>query len=234
MAPLPRLPGIGRQLVEQLAQAGLVTEVLYSFVIITVSLMIYFGTHEFYNLSSHKGIKYFRLAFLFFAIAFFFRSFIKFLLIFFNSSKALELSIQGAGGLSLLFFMYASSMAVFYLLYSVMWKKWNSDKIVFFHILAFVIGAMTLALRSPSFILVTHIVLFLFIILIIVLSYIDLKLGKKKNHLHGIYLLLLAFWILNIIDLVITNVLGAFQLLTYLASISIFLAILYRVLRKLG
>lgn len=41
------------------------TEVIYSFVIIVCSLMIYFGTKELYELSSYKGIKYFRQAFLF-------------------------------------------------------------------------------------------------------------------------------------------------------------------------
>ena len=45
------------------------TELIYSFVIIICSLMVYFGTKELYELSSYKGIKYFRQAFLFFAIS---------------------------------------------------------------------------------------------------------------------------------------------------------------------
>ena len=45
------------------------TEIVYSFVIIVCSLMIYFGTKELYKLTSHKGIKYFRQSFLFFAFA---------------------------------------------------------------------------------------------------------------------------------------------------------------------
>ena len=56
MPPLPQITlGIG-------------AEIIYSFVIIVCSLMIYFGTREIYNLSSYKGIKYFRQAFLLFAI----------------------------------------------------------------------------------------------------------------------------------------------------------------------
>ena len=42
---------------------GMTTEILYSFVIIFCSLMIYFGTKELYELSGHKGIKYFRYSF---------------------------------------------------------------------------------------------------------------------------------------------------------------------------
>ena len=128
MAPLLRAPGIGRELMQQVARASLGAELIYSFVIIAISLMIYFGTKELYNLTNHKGIKYFRLAFLCFAVAFFFRSFIKFLLVSLNLDRILELNVPALATFSLIVFMYASSMAVFYLLYSVMWKKWNGDK----------------------------------------------------------------------------------------------------------
>ena len=46
------------------------TELLYSFIIIAISLIIYFSTREIEILSSYKGIKYFRFAFMFFGIAF--------------------------------------------------------------------------------------------------------------------------------------------------------------------
>ena len=59
---------------------GMSSEIIYSFVIIFCSLLVYFGTKEIYELSSHKGIKYFREAFLFFAIAYFFRFLIKVIL----------------------------------------------------------------------------------------------------------------------------------------------------------
>ena len=61
-------------------------ELIYSFVIIACSLMVYYGTKELYELSSYKGIKYFRQAFLFFAIAYFFRYSIRFILSFFNTN----------------------------------------------------------------------------------------------------------------------------------------------------
>ena len=62
-----------------LMSLGFGSELIYSFVIILCSLMVYFGTKELYELSSYKGIKYFREAFLFFAIAYAFRSVIKFI-----------------------------------------------------------------------------------------------------------------------------------------------------------
>ena len=97
----------------------LITELIYSFVIIIASLMVYFSTKELYDLSKHKGIKYFRLAFLYFAIAYFFRYFIKFFVYAFGIGRTPEFSPQFIGFLSLFVFLYASSMAIFYLLYSV-------------------------------------------------------------------------------------------------------------------
>lgn len=223
---------IARQITQQLQQASIGTEIVYSFLIIAVSLMIYFGTRELYNLTNHKGVKYFRLAFLFFAISFFFRSFIKLLLISFNIQRVIE--IEGIGIISFLVFMYASAMAIFYLLYSVMWKKWNTNKLIVFHILAAIIAIIALIVRSSQLILLIHLILFVFLAVVISISYKESRKRRKGNHLHGVYLLLFAFWILNIIDLTIKNVLGTFQLVIYLASISIFLAILYRVLRRLG
>ena len=78
--------GIGKGL-GRLADLGIGSEIIYSFVIIVCSLMIYFATKELYELSKHKGIKYFRLSFLFFAIAYFFRSFIKIVLFYFDKQE---------------------------------------------------------------------------------------------------------------------------------------------------
>ena len=218
---------------QYLAQASLGTEILYSFIIIAVSLIVYFGTRELYNLTSHKGIKYFRLSFLFFAISFFFRSFIKFLIIHLDI-EILELNIQLIGIISFLIFMYASSMAIFYLLYSVMWKKWNGNKIILFHILAIIIAFTALIVKIPLLIILIHLILFIFLAIVILISYKESKRRRKGQHLHGIYILLFAFWILNIIDLIITNALGTFQLLIYIASLGIFLTILYKVSKKVG
>ena len=73
---------------------GIGTELIYSFVIIVSSLMIYYSTKEMYELSSYKGIKYFRQAFLLFAIAYFFKSFIKILLVYFGTSRILDINIR--------------------------------------------------------------------------------------------------------------------------------------------
>lgn len=222
--------------IQQFFEIGSATELLYSFVIMICSLMVFFGTKQIYELSSHKGIKYFRLAFLFFAVAHFFRYFIKFFLIFFNIISIHEISFlffEPRGLLTTFVFMYLSSISVFYLLYSVMWKKWkNSKKIYLVHVAAFFISLISVISHNEIYLLLVN--LFLFII-VSTTFYFACKNSKKKKHtFYFVYMLLVFFWILNVLDILIPSFFQGFQLIIYLFSISIFLTILYRVLKRAG
>jgi hypothetical protein len=216
---------------------GFEVDMIYSFVIIVCSLMVYFGTKELYELSSHKGIKYFRNAFLFIALAYFLRSFIKFAIIYFDLEEIIELSPRVFGSLTLFLFMYLSSMAIFYLLYSVMWKKWNgnSNKIYLFHFLAVILSVLISTSRNSLIHFAINLFLFLLILSVVYISYKESKTKKKGPHnLFGIYLLLFIFLIFNILDIIIPHFLKTFQMIIYLASIGIFMLILYKVLKKIG
>jgi hypothetical protein len=208
------------------------SEIIYSFVIIFCSLLVYFGTKELYELSSHKGIKYFRQAFLFFAIAYFFRSLIKFLVISFNLTEIVSFSYFFFGPLSLLLFVYFSSMGIFYLLYSVLWKKIGENKIYFFHILAIFLAAISLFFRDLYLNLAINLFLLFFVAIAFLIAHKNSK--KKKVSMYVIYLLFLIFWSLNIIDTLVPNFFRTFQIFINLSSISIFLIILYKVLKKSG
>ncbi len=226
--------GLGKGL-GKLAVPGFGAEILYSFIIIACSLMIYFGTKELYELSSHKGIKYFRLAFLFFAFAYFSRSFIKFIITSFDIKIISDISPRALGAvfgtITIFIFMYFSAMAIFYLLYSVMWKKWKSKTIYNFHALALIMASATVILRTPLIYLAINLILLFFVTLT---YYISRKQSHKKNSLHIIYILLFIFWTINILDILIPNFFQSVQLFIYLASSGVFLAILYKVLKKTG
>jgi hypothetical protein len=220
--------GLGR-----LMNIGIGAEIVYSFVIILCSLMIYFGTRELYKLTSHKGIEYFRKSFLFFALAYFFRSFIKITLFYFDVGEIRTL-LPTFGNITLFIFMYFSSMAIFYLLYSVMWKKWKSTSIIYlFHLLAFIVAITTLLSKNPTTYFLINILLFIFISSTVYISYKQSRKNKSHN-LYLIYLMLFIFWIFNIIDVLVPNFLQVFQLLIYLISIGIFLTIFYKVIKKTG
>jgi hypothetical protein len=211
-------------------------ELIYSFVIIACSLMVYYATKEMYELSSYKGLKYFRQAFLFFAIAFFSRYFIKFLLMFFNVREILEFSPVYLGGISLFIFLYSSSMAVFYLLYSVMWKKWNHSelRIYLFNLFAVIIAMIGVLSRGILTSLILIVVLLLSASFILFIAYKNSRNSRKGKNLYVIYLLLFIFCILNIFDILIPAFLQMYQIVIYLASSLIFMIILYKVLRHIG
>jgi len=216
---------------------GIGAEIIYSFVIIFCSLMIYFGTREIYDLSSYKGIKYFRQAFLFFAIAYFFRLFIQFVVASFNIHEILELYPLAIGYASILIFMYFSTMSIFYLIYSVKWKRWenNSKMIYFFHAIAILISLATIIFDKPYFYLGLNAVLFVSAgILIFLSSRTQKSKSRRKNRFDKVYLLLLVFLVLNIINILVPIFLETVKLFLYLTSLSIFFVILYKVLKKSG
>lgn len=229
------------------------TEIIYSFVIILTSLMIYFSTKELYELSNYKGINYFRKSFLFFAIAYFFRIFIKFLLVYFNKRTIIDLNPEifpMLGRLSTFLFIYFSTIAVFYLLYSLMFKKWNHEdedgynkkekknkklkinRIYLFHFISLLIALFSVSFRGVLFYILLNFIVFITIIFFFIKISRDNKLKNKS--LHTLYILLFVFWAFNVVEIFIPEFLQKTILIIYLSSLSIFITILYKVLRKCG
>ncbi|MCR4327071.1 MAG: hypothetical protein NUV46_00640 [Nanoarchaeota archaeon] len=215
-------------------------ELIYSFVIIFCSLLIYFSTKSIYKISKYPGIKYFREAFLFFAIAYFFKSFISFLFFIFEVRGLTEFSSIFIGVLSLFFFMYASTMAIFYLLYSVVWKnlkeKFKESKwtVPFIHIFVLIISAVSIVVREAGVLILLQVFVFIFIAVNNYSSYKKLKTKSKSGSIYLIYLFLFVFWMLNLSDFLIVGFGPIVELLISLISIGIFLFILYKVTRYVG
>jgi hypothetical protein len=209
-------------------------EALYSFVIIVCSLMIYASTKELYALSNHKGIKYFRLAFLFLAFAYTARIFTKFLIHYLSLTRIIDIPHNSthfiAGQLSTIASTYFSAIAILFLLYSIIHKHWKNDKnkIYIIHALAITL-TIPIITHNP----LSHLIINLILLLLIILAFIISK-RTSKNSLHLIYSLIIIFWTTNILDIIVPNFLKGFQLLIYLISLTIFLTILYKVLKRTG
>ena len=216
----------------QLGIAGIGTEILYAFIIIVCSLMIYFETKDLYDLSKHKGIQYFRFSFLFFAIAYFFRSFIKFIIGILDVDDILRINPFGFGLFTLFVFIFFSSLALLFLIYSIKWKKWDKiiNGFIILPLISFVLAITAVIFNHILVYLFIHLVLLLFALGVLYLA----KSSKRKNNLYKVYALLFVFWVLNILDLFVPNVLQYFQLLIYLFSSFIFLLILYKVTKNTG
>jgi hypothetical protein len=225
-----------RHPIEFLFPQELGAELISSFVIIACSLMVYYATKELYELSSYKGIKYFRRSFLFFAIAYFFRYFVSFVMTFLDIWNVMKIPPHLIFEGSLLVFMYSSSMAVFYLLYSVMWKRWENSKIVIYllNFLAIIIAMIGVFVGGMQVALLINFVLLVFVAIVLIVAYRDSKMKHGGKSLFVIYPLLFVFWVINVIDILIPKFFYLFKIGIYLASIFIFMVILYKVLRKVG
>ena len=212
---------------------GIGAEIIYSFVIIVCSLMIYFGTKKIYDLSSYKGIKYFRQAFLLFAIAYFFRFLIEFTVAYLNINEIFNLYPLVLGYIAIFIFMYLSSISIFYLIYSVSWKKWKAKSTLYiFHAIAVIVALASIIFMDEIFYIGLNIILLIYAAFAIYFSRKNQK--SKKNNFYIVYILLLIFWILNALTIFIPAFFDSLKLSVYLASSCIFLIILYKVLKKSG
>ena len=109
-------------------------ELIHSGIIVLSCLFIILRTKKIYNLTSHKGIKAFRNAFGYWALAY-------------TARIVAILSIESElkyyiGTISALVFMYALSMAGFSLVYSLVWKNLGKNRNYFLHMISITIALL--------------------------------------------------------------------------------------------
>jgi hypothetical protein len=208
---------------------GPTIEFIYLAIIVFLCLLVYFKTKEIYDLTSHKGIRYFRNAFLLFGIAYLFR-FIG--VLFHIYSFSFGLSRETNFILGFVVSAYASSIAILYLVHSVMWKRIKLSKFndkYLHHFIALGILIVSIIANSLLVILATQVLLFIFIL---VMGLINYKKNKKKHtlNLYVIYFALFLFWILNFF----TSAFRFFfriELFLYVVSIVLFILIAKKVIK---
>ena len=217
-------------------------ELVYSFVTLISCLIIYFKTSEIYKLSSHKGLKYFRLTFLFLGITYLLRFLVKlFLLNLVISGTHLPRmgmmnTLGGVGSLTSFLLLYTNFMTVFYLLYGLSTKKFNKflpKSTDILHISAVILASMIWFLGIPIILLTVNLPLLVYILSIGYLNYRESK-KKKVPQFQVVYFLLVVFLMLNVVDILLPNFFRTLQNLIYVVSISIILTIVYKVLKILS
>ena len=193
-----------------------------------ISFIIYFKTKELYELTSHKGIKYFRYAFLFFGI-------VSLLKLHRPLSQFLHLGRE----LSLFFGVrfligFAGTMAVLCLLYSLIWKTFSKTKTEDFFAISFIailISVFSL-LFGPRGNLITLIHTLLFLAAAII-SVVQLTKKKKGKHhqLAFVYPVLFLSWIMEIAAQISMRISFPLSIwLNVVSSILLFVT-LYKILR---
>jgi hypothetical protein len=158
--------------------------------------MIYFKTREIYDLTKYEGIKYFRITFLFFALAYIFR----FLHIFsileritFDTDVLMD--IFRIFPFSLVLNGYFSTLGILSLTYSIIWKKLHITHILLlFNVIAILISGIAFISRSPFLLILAQAVLLIFTIIMACYFYIR---SKKISPLFILYVLFILFWVVN-------------------------------------
>lgn len=169
-------------------------ELFYTLIIIILCFVIYYKTEEMYNLTKYNGIKYFRYAFLFFGLSYLSRIFIHLIKL---SIFAFDFIIphQFVFPIFMIPVGYFSTMAILFLTYSLIWKKFKFNKFIkIANILAIVISISAFMYHTP------FILSFIQLPLIFILLYILLKKhsNKKKNNTLTLYFLIAIFWIISL------------------------------------
>jgi MFS family permease len=175
-------------------------ELLYAFVICAICMILVFKTDKFYSLSLHQGIRYFRNAFFFYGIAFIGR---------YLFSLLSDLSFSYIF-VAQIFFEFFLVMAGFFLFYSLVWRKFESEKahyltslinsrIILFELFALIIAVIDSVWQTYYLMFFSQIIIFFCASIIAYSNYI--RKDRKKHKFLKFYfvamLLEFAAWVLN-------------------------------------
>mgnify|MGYP003977884287 CR=1 FL=1 len=219
----------------------------YLFIISILSLFVSINVDKLYTFSKHFGIKIFKLAFLFFSVAFFSQGLIYLLNIwiiptYFSNLSNLFILNLFINGLELLF-IYTIILSGFYIIYSLIWKRIHiapnylvNLKIIIIHIIAISIALISLFNQKISFnlLFLSQIILFLYGIIICFDKYKNRKQTKKFTFIQLYFIaliMMLVGWIFNYLDGFIRIIYPIFPLYTKFLTICIFCIFLYGVVK---
>lgn len=178
-----------------------VLEVLYALAVSSICAVIVIKTDKFFRLSLHQGIRYFRNAFFFYGIAFIVRYV-------FGILSDLEFeSVYIVQGI----FEYFLIMAGFFLLYSLVWRRFEAEnekyftslfnsKIAVFHLMAVVIAILDNAWQTYYFMFASQMLIFFYASII---AFINLRRNRNRHNFQRFYFLAmflgLVTWTLNLL-----------------------------------
>jgi hypothetical protein len=202
-------------------------ELVYTFIIVILCFLVYFKTKELYALTKHKGIKYFRTAFLLFGLAYASRL-LTYLITMGHIALDYMMPRPWLMGLSIMVMSYLSTMAMVYLIYSTIWKRFRSlGFLLIANSVALLLFAISFFTRSLELITLVQ---FLLLIATIIISTILHRKDKMLSNTRILYLLVSLFWLLSLF--IVGPIRSRFFELEFvlrIASIAIFAIIYYRV-----
>lgn len=178
---------------------GFSTDLVFTLLAVLFCFLIYFKTRETYRLTQHKGIGYFREAFLFFGLSYALRFLFGITML---SRIAFDMVPPRAMFMPFLFFMppllgYFSTIGIFYLIFSTIWKMFdNRNMLIFGHgaaialsIVSFITGSTLILLGLQSALLGAA----------VTLKFVMHRKGEKMSQTKLLYLLVAVLWFINLL-----------------------------------
>jgi len=150
-------------------------KLLYTVIIGLICFIIVIRTDKLFQLSYHQGIRYFRNAFFFYGLAFILRYLLGTFYFFNNADFFYNSVIRGV-------FEFFIIMAGFFLLYSLLWKKFENSK-----------GSISSLFNIQ---IIVFYVLTLILVFLSIISYMNYKKNKGKHRFIKLYFVVM---ILNLI-----------------------------------
>lgn len=210
-------------------------EFLYILIAAILLLIIYFKTKEFYELTKYKGIKYFRNAFLFLAIAHLFRLVSSFFVIS-NASpiRMMDSFDKIVVGLGFSLFAILSFLGILFLAYSSIHKKIQKglfSKKYSLYIIAVILFIPIFLFGNMRVFLIMQTLLILLAFIMSSLSFKKESKRKRKHGMHLLYGLFLLFWIVGMFAAEINPFYLGIKIIAYLIALIMILLILLRIIK---
>jgi hypothetical protein len=205
-------------------------EFAYFLAIFLLSINIYIQTRKMQSFSVHRGIRYFKNAFLYFSIIYLFR-FMVLNLKFLTGiiTPEIEIALQSFG---LFLVIYFSLLAIFSLISSFSWKKYTFITDNRLNLLSLFLSCIAFFIKLPSILLIVGFVIALFLLL----KAYDraIKNNRIFSPLFIIYTLLLFFILFDLVPITQELIPFEFRIIGYVGSMLVFLYINIKVMKVLG
>ena len=172
-----------------------IIELLFTVIAVLFCFLIHLRTREIYELTKYEGIRYFRSAFLFFGLSYALRFLFSIILL---SRIAFDFILPRElfAPLFILPLGYFSTIGILYLIFSSIWKKFKSSRLLISgHAIAVLLSVVSFKTRS-------HFILIYFqsaLLIIAVLLSVVMHRGKNKiSKIRILYFLISGLWLINL------------------------------------
>jgi hypothetical protein len=198
------------------------------FILLGSAFYIFFKTKEIYELSNHRGIRYFRLTFLFFALSFLMK-------VVMRGTRLLDHHWVSKGVMTefLLIITLLEAFALVFLFSSIFWRKIKSRELSFAIVGLLVLFGLCLIFLSYQLFVVFNALLLMVSVVLVLFKLFKGRRKKKAAKLYVLYLGIIGFMIVvNFVDYLLDMTFLTGWL--YSTMTILFIILVYKVVKKIG